>query len=112
MLPWLERPGDQERVYGAGRGFALPADQEAFVRQWLKDSAKLPQASEELNIEWYTGWQNKVENSIYSMGDITALIPDDACDIMILEEPVRGDWRICRIKRNALYNSPSLSFCF
>lgn len=102
MLPWLERQSDQDRVYGQSKGFASREEQTDFIRAWLRDSAGLRLASEELNIEWYTAWQNPVENSIYSMGDITALIPDDACDIMILEEPVSGGaevlfpfWPLC-----------------
>lgn len=91
MLPWLERKEDQERVYGKD-SFANPADQEKFVRTWLRDSAGMREASEDLKIEWYTAWQNKVENSIYSMGDITALIPDDSVDICILEEPEHLNW--------------------
>lgn len=86
MLPWLEREADQERVYGSGSIFATPEEQEDYVRTWLRDSANMPEASKELKIQWYTAWQNKAENSIYSMGDITALIPDDTVDICILEE--------------------------
>ena len=37
-------------------------------------------------------WQNKAENSVYSMGDITALIPKDEVDICILEEPEHLNW--------------------
>jgi hypothetical protein len=88
MLPWLERPADQERVYGKSKGFETKENQTEFIRCWLRESAGLILASEQLDIEWYTAWQNPVENSLYSMGDITALIPEDACDIMILEEPV------------------------
>ena len=72
MLPWLERAQDQEKVYGDGRRFATKFDQELFIREWLHDKAKMPEASKDLRIEWYTSWQNKAENSLYSMGDITA----------------------------------------
>ena len=85
MLPWLERLQDQEQVYGTNKTFDTPKDQEDYIRTWLRDSAKLPEASTDLNIEWYTAWQNKVENSVYSMGDITALIPEEEVDICILE---------------------------
>jgi hypothetical protein len=92
MLPWLERKEDQERVYGADKTFDTPEDQEAYVRNWLKNSAKMEQASEELNIEWYTAWQNRAENSVYSMGDIIATISEDDVDIMVLEEPEHLNW--------------------
>jgi len=91
MLPWLERPEDQVRVYGS-KQFETPDDQEQFIRDWLRESANMPEASEEVNIQWYTAWQNPVENSIYSMGDITALIPNENADICILEEPEHLNW--------------------
>lgn len=92
MLPWLERTEDQERVYGSDKTFDTPADQEAYIRNWLKNSAKMPDSSEELNIEWYTAWQNRAENSVYSMGDIIATISEDDVDIMVLEEPEHLNW--------------------
>ena len=92
MLPWLERQQDQASVYGADEQFDSPKHQEAFIRDWLRHKAKMPEASEQLNIEWYTAWQNKAENSLYSMGDITALIPADKVDICILEEPEHLNW--------------------
>ena len=92
MLPWLERQKDQESVYGKDRVFGSPEEQEAFIRTWLRDTANLPEASEELRIDWYTSWQNKIENSLYSMGDITALIPEEEVDICILEEPEHLNW--------------------
>ena len=75
MLPWLERRDDQERVYGKEKAFDTPEDQEAFIRTWLRDSAGLKEASEFLGIAWYPARQERAENSLYSMGDITALIP-------------------------------------
>lgn len=92
MLPWLERRHDQEQVYGSNSVFDSPEQQEIFIRQWLRDSAKLPTPSKELKIKWYTAWQNKAENSVYSMGDITALIPKEEVDICILEEPEHLNW--------------------
>lgn len=92
MLPWLERKQDRDSVYGDNRQFDTPEEQEAYIRTWLVEKAKLPQAGDRLNIEWYTAWQNKAENSLYSMGDITALIPAEDVDIMILEEPEHLNW--------------------
>ena len=94
MLPWLERRQDQDAVYGAGKGFDSPEQQEEYVRTWLRETANLVDASETLNIEWYTAWQNKAENSLYSMGDITALIPAEEVDICILEEPEHLNWYV------------------
>jgi hypothetical protein len=92
MLPWLKRKSDQERVYGADNTFETPEDQEDYIRTWLRDDAGFVEASQELNIQWYTGWQNKVQNSIYSMGDITADVSADDFDICILEEPEHLNW--------------------
>jgi hypothetical protein len=92
MLPWLKRKSDQERVYGADNTFETPEDQEDYIRTWLRDDAGFVEASQELKIQWYTGWQNKVQNSIYSMGDITADVSADDFDICILEEPEHLNW--------------------
>lgn len=75
MLPWVERDSDQKRVYGSERRFETPEDQERYIRSWLHDTANMKEASEELNIKWYTAWQEVLENSLYSMGDIIGLIP-------------------------------------
>ena len=75
MLPWVERPDDQKRIYGEEAKFASPEDQEQFIRKWLRETANMKDASEELNIRWYTAWQEVLENSLYSMGDIIGLIP-------------------------------------
>lgn len=91
MLPWLERREDQVRVYG-DLAFDSTEAQEQFIRSWLLDSADMQEASENLQIRWYTAWQNKVENSIYSMGDITSLVSSDDIDICILEEPEHLNW--------------------
>jgi hypothetical protein len=92
MLPWLERKEDQDRVYGANDSFSSPDEQEQYIRTWLHESANMPEASQELKIQWYTAWQNKAENSIYSMGDITATISAEDVDICILEEPEHLNW--------------------
>ena len=92
MLPWLERREDQEQVYGSDKVFDSQEEQELYIRNWLRDSAKLPTPSEELKIKWYTAWQNKAENSVYSMGDITALVSKEEVDICILEEPEHLNW--------------------
>jgi digalactosyldiacylglycerol synthase len=92
LIPWLERDDDQETVYGQAKRFPTQKDQEEYIRTWLHESANMPQESEELNIAWYTAWQVKAENSIYSMGDITALIPTEEADICVLEEPEHLNW--------------------
>lgn len=83
LLPWLERNADQRRVYGEERVFKSRGEQEEYVRSWLRDTAGMEDASIELRIRWYTAWQERAENSIYSMGDITSLIPEDEADICV-----------------------------
>lgn len=75
MLPWLEREKDRDKIYGKERAFDTAEEQEAWIRTWLREKAGLPEASEDLNIAWYIGRHETLENSIYSMGDITAMIP-------------------------------------
>lgn len=92
MLPWLELKSDQEKLYGKDRVYSSQEEQEAFIRNWLRDTAKFPSAANDLNIAWYTGRLETLENSVYSMGDITALIPEQKADICILEEPEHLNW--------------------
>eukprot|EP00804_Cyclotella_cryptica_P012376 CCRYP_010832-RA/>CCRYP_010832-RA protein AED:0.05 eAED:0.05 QI:418/1/1/1/1/1/7/44/883 len=92
MLPWVERPADQERIYGKAERFANQKEQEEYVRDWLRDVADLKEASVDLRIRWYTAWQEVAENSLYSMGDIIGLIPEEECDICVLEEPEHLNW--------------------
>lgn len=83
LLPWLERYADQIRVYGEDKAFTTRSEQEEYVRNWLRAIAGMEMASSELKIRWYTAWQERAENSIYSMGDITSLIPEDEADICV-----------------------------
>lgn len=91
-LPWIEQDEDQEKVFGKGKGFETQADQEKFIRDWIRDTAKMPQAADNLVIKWYIAWLQESENSLYAMGDITALIPTKEADIVILEEPEHLNW--------------------
>ena len=75
MLPWLELEKDRDNIYGKEREFDTSEGQEKWIRTWLSDKAELKEASESLNIAWYTGRHETQENSIYSMGDIIAIIP-------------------------------------
>lgn len=92
MLPWVERTEDKKRIYGDENMFETPEDQEEYVRSWLRDTANMKEASVDLNIRWYTAWQEVLENSLYSMGDIIGLIPQEKCDICVLEEPEHLNW--------------------
>lgn len=92
LLPWVERDEDQKQIYGKEKMFESQEDQEKFLRTWLRDTANMKEASEDLEIRWYTAWQEVLENSLYSMGDLIGLIPEDKCDICVLEEPEHLNW--------------------
>lgn len=92
MLPWLELVEDRDKIYGKDRLFDSPDEQEDCIRKWLREEAGLNQASNDLQIAWYIGRHETQENSIYSMGDITALIPEEEVDICVLEEPEHLNW--------------------
>lgn len=96
MLPWLENRADQEKVYGKDKVFGMAYDQEEYVRSWLRDTAGMKEASEELNLAWYPARLEPAENSIYSMGDITALIPVSVyyavCAFYLVWSLTTADW--------------------
>jgi len=92
MLPWLERVSHRKEIYGEKEYFETPKDQETHIRTWLKEEANMEEASKELRITWYMGRHEKMENSIYSMGDIVKLIPEEQAQICVLEEPEHLNW--------------------
>ena len=46
-----------------------------YIRNWLCDVANLGEVSIELNMQWYTAWQEVAENSLYSMGGLVEHLP-------------------------------------
>jgi digalactosyldiacylglycerol synthase len=62
------------------------------VQNWLINEANLPIAAEKLTIMFYSGRYHTEFHSIFPMGDITALIPDELADICVLEEPEHLNW--------------------
>jgi digalactosyldiacylglycerol synthase len=68
----------KKKVYGKDRAFDTVEDQEEYVRTWLRGTAAMKDASEELNIAWYPARQEPAGDCVYSMGDITALVPVSA----------------------------------
>ena len=92
VLPWLEVPDDRVALYGPDWEVATPARQEAYIRQWLSESAQLPlEASLETHgivIQWYPARYHKSLSSIFALGDLCELIPQNTNNmICILEEP-------------------------
>merc|ERR1711871_162087 len=66
--------------------------QRNYIRQWLIENAKIPSAAEKLNIVFYSATYHDEYHSIFPMGDITSLIPDDEADVCIMEEPEHLNW--------------------
>jgi len=115
MVPWLEMT-DQNFTYPPSVRFNDPSEQERYVRDWLvkqvskylrvfkpchfssitqdinEFQANLPIAAERLDIRFYAGRYHDEFNSIFAMGDITDLIPDNEADFCVLEEPEHLNW--------------------
>ena len=53
------------------------------MRDWLAKEAAMPEEASALSMTWYPARHQPSENSVYSMGDITALCPPSS--ICILE---------------------------
>lgn len=91
LVPWLDAP-DQEIAYPPGVRFAHPDEQKAYVRKWLAEDAKMPLAADKLELMFYSARYHDEYHSIFPMGDITGLIPDDQADVCVLEEPEHLNW--------------------
>jgi hypothetical protein len=90
VIPWLELPEDQEQVYH--RVFSSPQEQEAYVRDWLRNQAGMPDAADHLNLVFYTARYHAGLGSVFAMGDIIQQLPQDELDVCILEEPEHVNW--------------------
>ena len=86
VIPWLELPEDQQKLYH-GRVFETPAEQEQYVRSWLRDDADMPDAAKNLNIVFYNARYHEGLGSVFAMGDIIQQLPQDELDVCVLEEP-------------------------
>jgi digalactosyldiacylglycerol synthase len=91
LVPWLELE-DQNIAFPPGIRFKNPSEQREYVQQWLIEDAQLPVAAERLNIMFYTARYHDEFHSIFPMGDMSALIPENEADVCILEEPEHLNW--------------------
>lgn len=92
MVPWLVDAMERNDVYGQDKAPENAESQEVYIREWLRNTANMEEASDHLRILFYPAWLNRQENSIYSQGDITALMPEDEIDICVMEEPEHLNW--------------------
>lgn len=90
VVPWLELPEDQSELYN--RVFESTADQEGYIRSWLRSDARLPDVADELEILFYPARYHSGLRSIFAMGDIMDVIPTANRDVCILEEPEHCNW--------------------
>jgi hypothetical protein len=86
IIPWLELPEDQEKVYN-GMIFKTPLEQEIYVRDWLRNQARMPDAANNLNLHFYNARYHAGLGSVFAMGDIIQQLPQDELDVCVLEEP-------------------------
>jgi len=91
LLPWVEEE-DQRKVFPQGITFADEEEQRQHVLRWLADEAHMPTAAGKLRIRFYQGRYHREFGSIFSMGSVVSLLPDDETDICILEEPEHLNW--------------------
>ena len=96
VIPWLELEKDRKELYGLNNTFATSQEQEAYIREWLKRDANMPEEADPisgLRILFYPARYHSGLKSIFAMGDICAVlrnqtINDSLSDaVCILEEP-------------------------
>ena len=95
VVPWLELPEDQQDLYG--HVFENPAAQEAYIRNWLKEQAEMPDVAcseTGLHIVFYPARYHSGLRSIFAMGDMLRMIEEESTplDVCILEEPEHGEF--------------------
>lgn len=95
VIPWLELEEDRLELYGSANQFANQTEQEQYIRAWLRDEAGMPDEADEesgLRILWYPSRYHPGLKSIFAMGDLISLIPEEDADVVVLEEPEHLNW--------------------
>jgi digalactosyldiacylglycerol synthase len=91
MVPWLRRD-EQHLVFPKHMRFDHPNEQRAYMKEWLVKEADLQVAADRMEIIFYAARYHDEYHSVFPMGDITALIPDEEADVCVLEEPEHLNW--------------------
>ena len=94
VIPWLQEEADRKKLY-AKYEFKTPADQEAHVREWLRDKAQMPEEADPetgIRILWYQSRYHPTFMSIFSVEDICEQISGEDADVCVLEEPEHLNW--------------------
>jgi hypothetical protein len=95
VIPWLEMEEDRQSLYGDKYNFSTPEEQEAYIRNWLREDAGMPEEADPergIKILFYPSRYHSGLKSIFAMGDIISVIPDEDADVCILEEPEHLNW--------------------
>lgn len=95
VIPWLEMEEDRQTLYGDKYNFTTPDEQETYIRKWLRDDAGMPEEADPdqgIKIIFYPSRYHSGLKSIFAMGDIISVIPDEDADVCILEEPEHLNW--------------------
>jgi digalactosyldiacylglycerol synthase len=89
VVPWLESPEDQRKVYPKGVLFNSREQQRAVILEWAQEQAP----GVEICVRFYEGVYSRDFGSIMPLGDITAMFADDPVrDVCVLEEPEHLTW--------------------
>lgn len=93
VLPWLESPEDQKRVFPKGVRFTSREQQELVVKKWVDEQGGVGEGRD-LNVRFYEGVYSEEWGSIFPMGDITCLFRGGEWkrDVCVLEEPEHLTW--------------------
>ncbi|KAI0561876.1 Digalactosyldiacylglycerol synthase family GT4 [Gracilaria domingensis] len=89
VVPWLESPEDQRKVYPKGTLFTSRRQQEEVILHWGREQVPHVQIA----VAFYEGVYSKEFGSILPLGDITAMFDHQhPRDICVLEEPEHLTW--------------------
>ena len=89
VIPWLELEQDRRELYGSQHAFESQAEQEQYIRDWMRQQEDLYEEADPetgIRILFYPARYHSGLRSIFAMGDICSVIPDEEADIAVLEE--------------------------
>lgn len=101
VVPWLESPEDQRKVYPNETSFKTREEQRDIIMKWAREQV----AGVQVNIRFYEGVYSKEFGSILPLGDITSMFgPDEPRDVCVLEEPEHLTWHHTGARWTGLFN--------
>jgi Glycosyl transferases group 1 len=101
VVPWLESPEDQRKVYPKDKSFTTREQQKEVILSWARE--QIPHV--EINIRFYEGVYSDEFGSILPLGDLTAMFSDDVVrDVCVLEEPEHLTWHHTGARWSRIFN--------